>query len=147
MELDLPTPVSRPPSLESGCMFYPPKLPLAETGRKSLAFGRKRIRWFTLTLNYFTLNVLKRLKLITINIFLAPFALSQCEWRGRTLDLISWMFYQCAIGAKLPFKVFKIYISSIFSHNSILSCYHLSPCHAAVSTPLTILSTMELSYL
>jgi hypothetical protein len=43
--------------------------------------------------------------------------------------------------------LFLIYFSSIFSHNSILSCNHLSSCHADISTPLTISSTMELSYL
>ncbi len=40
-----------------------------------------------------------------------------------------------------------LFFSSIFSHNSILSCYHLSSCHGAVSTPLMISLTIELSHL
>jgi hypothetical protein len=38
MELDLPTPVSRPPSLESGSRFCSPK-PLAEIRRRSAENG------------------------------------------------------------------------------------------------------------
>jgi hypothetical protein len=53
--------------------------------------------------------------------------------------------YKKRLGISWP--LFIIYFSSFFSHNSILSCYHLSSCHAAISAPLTISSTMELSYL
>ncbi len=40
-----------------------------------------------------------------------------------------------------------LYPSSIFSHNSILCCYHLSSCLPAISILLTISLTIELSYL
>ncbi len=55
-------------------------------------------------------------------------------------------FFKFSMGHFYP--LFLIYFSSIFLHNSILSCYNLlSSCHVAISTPLMISMTMELSCL